>query len=160
VKQLPGRKTVDGDPTGRWTAWGKAEQAMGHLKITYRAPAPTESVAAGTHPAAAEPGSVEAASAEPLQPREILEAGTAKAKALLRLYLHSRKVRAAAKALSAALAESREVSSWPGDRLPVGAAMSDRVERLTRRLKLETEAHNRLEALFKSVEVGRSAAAV
>jgi hypothetical protein len=137
---------------------------MGHLKITYRAPA-TESVAAGTHPVAVKSDSVQIASAvaapaEQLQPREILEAGTAKAKALLRLYLHSRKVRAAAKALSAALAESREVSSWPGDRLPVGAAMSDRVERLTRRLKLETEAHNRLEALFKSVELGRSAAAV
>lgn len=116
---------------------------MGHLKITYRAPAPAVAEAA-----------------DPLQPRRVVENGTAKAKAWVRLYLHSRKVRAAAKALSEALAESREVSSWPGDRLPVGAAMSDRVERLTRRLKLETEAHNRLEALFKSVELGRSAAAI
>lgn len=133
----------------------KAGAVMGHLKITYRAPAPAGS--------AAEPGTTEPALAEAadlLQPRGVVETGTAKAKALLRLYLHSRKVRAAAKALSAALAESREVSSWPGDRLPVGAAMSDRVERLTRRLKLETEAHNRLEALFKSVDMGRSAAAV
>ena len=90
----------------------------------------------------------------------LAKAGTDKARALLRLYLHSRKVRAAAKALAEALAESREVSSWPGDRLPVGAAMSEQVERLTRRLKLETEAHNRLEALFRSVDPGRSAAAV
>lgn len=100
------------------------------------------------------------AGGEQAWPREILAASTARARALLCLYLHSRKVRAAAKALSAALAESREVSSWPGDRLPVGAAMSDRVERLTRRLKVEMEAHNRLEALLKTVDLRRSAAAV
>ncbi|MBA4103666.1 MAG: hypothetical protein C0488_15760, partial [Arthrobacter sp.] len=43
-----------------------------------------------------------------------------KGRALLRVYFHRRKVRAAATALAAALAESREVWSWPGDRLPVG----------------------------------------
>ncbi|GAB5077471.1 hypothetical protein [Arthrobacter sp. AD-310] len=138
---------------------------MGKMKITYRPPELAGPAAAGpgpsvAPPAAAEPAKTPPAGPEPVLPREVLSAGAAKARALLRLYLHSRKVRAAAKALSAALAESREVSSWPGDRLPVGAAMSDRVERLTRRLKLETEAHNRLEALFKSVDLGRSAAAV
>jgi hypothetical protein len=92
--------------------------------------------------------------------RELLRAALDKGRALLRVYFHSRKVRAAADALAHALAESREVSSWPGDRLPVGKEMSDQVERLTRRLKLETEAHNRLEALFKSVDLGRSAVAV
>ncbi|WP_240720378.1 hypothetical protein [Pseudarthrobacter sp. NamB4] len=83
-------------------------------------------------------------------------AAQAKGQALLRVYFHRRKVRAAAKALAAALAESREVWSWPGDRLPVGAEMSQQVERLTRRLKLETEAHNRLEALFRAADGGRS----
>ena len=92
--------------------------------------------------------------------REGAPAAVGKARALLRLHLHSRKVRGAAKALAAALAESREASSWPGDRLPVGAAMSEQVEKLTRRLTLELEAHNRLEGLFKSVDPRRSAAAV
>lgn len=91
---------------------------------------------------------------------DLLQAALDKGRALLRVYFHSRKVRAAANALAQALAESREASSWPGDRLPVGAEMSVQVEKLTRRLKLETEAHNRLEALFKSVDLGRSAAAV
>ena len=72
-----------------------------------------------------------------------------RAKAVLRLYLHSRKLRAAVKALAQALAESRELSSWPGDRLPVGAAVSEQVEKLTRRLHIETEAHGRLAALAK-----------
>lgn len=92
-------------------------------------------------------------------PRDLMQATLDKGRALLRVYFHSRKVRAAADALAQALAESREASSWPGDRLPVGAEMSVQVEKLTRRLKLETEAHNRLEALFRSVDVGRSAAA-
>ena len=83
-----------------------------------------------------------------------------KGRALLRVYFHRRKVRAAATALAAALAESREVWSWPGDRLPVGDEMSQQVERLTRRLKLETEAHVRLEALFKSAGGGRSVLAL
>ncbi|WP_458779984.1 hypothetical protein [Arthrobacter sp. D3-16] len=91
---------------------------------------------------------------------DLVQAAVEKGRALLRVYFHSRKVRAAANALAQALAESREASSWPGDRLPVGAEMSVQVERLTHRLKLETEAHNRLEALFRSVDVGRSAAAV
>ena len=55
---------------------------------------------------------------------------------------------------------SREVWSWPGDRLPVGDEMSQQVERLTRRLKLETEAHVRLEALFKTAGGGRSVLAL
>jgi hypothetical protein len=101
------------------------------------------------HPAAASPG-----------PRDLMRAALAKSRALLRVYFHSRKVRAAANALAQALAESRESSSWPGDRLPVGEEMSAQVEKLTRRLSLETEAHNRLEALFRSVDLGRSAAAV
>ncbi len=123
---------------------------MGKMKIMYRAPAPAGAAAAASEPAA-DPNQV---------PPGLVQAGMDKARALLRVYVHSRKVRAAAKALAAALAESREVSSWPGDRLPVGAAMSDQVEKLTHRLKLETEAHNRLEALFRSVDLGRSAAAV
>ncbi|WP_223253018.1 hypothetical protein [Arthrobacter sp. AFG7.2] len=83
-----------------------------------------------------------------------------KGRALLRVYFHRRKVRAAAAALAEALAESREVWSWPGDRLPVGAEMSQQVERLTRRLKLETEAHVRLEALFRTAGGGRSVLAL
>ncbi|MEV7573239.1 hypothetical protein AB0P28_09085 [Pseudarthrobacter sp. NPDC089323] len=127
---------------------------MGKMKITYRAPAPAGPAVAV--PAVTEPGPA----ADVEVPPGLVRTGLDKARALLRVYVHSRKVRAAAKALAAALAESREVSSWPGDRLPVGAAMSDQVEKLTRRLKLETEAHNRLEALFRSVDLGRSAAAV
>jgi hypothetical protein len=91
---------------------------------------------------------------------DLAAAALDKGRALLRVYFHSRKVRAAAKALAQALADSREASSWPGDRLPVGEELSAQVEKLTHRLKLETEAHNRLEALFRSVELGRSAAVV
>lgn len=123
---------------------------MGKIKITYRPPAST-------------PGCPE----QPVAPAAgvpvalgVIGAGTAKAKALVRLYIHSRKVRAAARALAEALAESREVWSWPGDRLPLGTEMSQQVERLTRRLKLETEAHNRLEALFKTAGGGRSVLAL
>ncbi|MDQ0730634.1 hypothetical protein [Arthrobacter sp. B1I2] len=86
--------------------------------------------------------------------------GAEKARALLRLYFHSRKVRAAARELEHALAESREVSSWPGDRLQVGADISRHVEKLTRRLKLETEAHHRFAILFKSAGGGHSVPAL
>ncbi len=99
-----------------------------------------------------------AAGAEP-GPRQLAGTALDKGRALLRVYLHSRKVRATADALAVALAQSREASSWPGDRLPVGEEMSVQVEKLTHRLKLETEAHCRLEALFRSVDLGRSAAA-
>ncbi|MFD5276064.1 hypothetical protein ACFWIX_00745 [Pseudarthrobacter sp. NPDC058362] len=58
-------------------------------------------------------------------------------------------MRALARELADALAESREVSSWPGDRLQVGAAVSEHVEKLTRRLHIETEAHGRLAALAR-----------
>ncbi|WP_461188042.1 hypothetical protein [Arthrobacter sp. Z4-13] len=92
--------------------------------------------------------------------RDLMHAAMDKGRALLRVYFHSRKVRAAANALAQALAASREASSWPGDRLPVGEEMSAQVEKLTHRLKLETEAHYRFEALFRSVDLGRSAAAV
>jgi hypothetical protein len=102
----------------------------------------------------------EHATVKPGAPRDLLRAALDKGRALLRVYFHSRKVRAAANALAQALAESRESSSWPGDRLPVGEEMSAQVEKLTRRLKLETEAQTRLAALFKSVDLGRSAAAV
>ena len=83
-----------------------------------------------------------------------------KGRALLRVYFHSRKVRAAAKALAQALSDSREASSWPGDRLPVGKEMSEQVEKLTRRLNLETEAQTRLEALFRTADGSRSVAAL
>jgi hypothetical protein len=83
-----------------------------------------------------------------------------KGRALLRVYCHRRRVRAAASALAEALAESREVWSWPGDRLPLGAEMSQQVEKLTRRLKLETEAHHRLEALFRTADGSRSVPAL
>jgi hypothetical protein len=86
----------------------------------------------------------------------VTKRGADKARALIRLYFHSRKVRAAARELEQALAESREVSSWPGDRLQVGADMSRHVERLTHRLKLETEAHHRLAALFRAAGGRRS----
>lgn len=91
---------------------------------------------------------------------QIKRKGADKARALLRLYFHSRKVRAAARELEHALAESREVNSWPGDRLPVGEEMSRHVERLTRRLKLETEAHHRLGVLFKTAGERHSIAAL
>lgn len=81
--------------------------------------------------------------------QKMMKNGAVRAKALLRLYVHSRKLRAAVRELARALAESREVSSWPGDRLAVGAAVSEQVEKLTRRLHIETEAHGRLAALAK-----------
>ncbi|UKA70714.1 hypothetical protein [Arthrobacter sp. FW306-06-A] len=91
---------------------------------------------------------------------QVKRKGADKAKAWLRVYFHSRKVRAASRELEHALAESREVSSWPGDRLPVGEEMSRHVEKLTRRLKLETEAHRRLEVLLKTAGGGHSVAAL
>jgi hypothetical protein len=91
---------------------------------------------------------------------EVKNKGAAKARALLRLYFHSRKMRAASKELEQALADSREVSSWPGDRLPVGEEMSRHVEKLTRRLKVETEAHVRFAHLFKTAGWGHSLAAL
>ena len=136
---------------------------MGHVNSKDRT---TPDAAACADLAHAEPAGVEPGGAEPAggpeagAPRELLRTVLDKGKALMRVYFHSRKVRAAANALAQALAESREASSWPGDRLPVGEEMSMQVEKLTHRLKLETEAHYRLEALFRSVNLGRSAAAV
>lgn len=120
----------------------------------------TAAPAVCAEPACSEPACSEHAAVKPAAPRDLLRAALHKGRALLRVYFHSRKVRAAANALAQALAESRESSSWPGDRLPVGEEMSAQVEKLTRRLKLETEAQTRLAALFKSVDLGRSAAAV
>ncbi|TDT79427.1 hypothetical protein DFO47_105223 [Arthrobacter sp. AG258] len=91
---------------------------------------------------------------------DVRNRGADKARALIRLYFHARKVRAAAKDLEQALAESREVSSWPGDRLPVGEEMSRHVEKLTRRLKVETEAHSRFANLLKTAGSGHSLAAL
>ncbi|MEJ1179830.1 hypothetical protein ACFC25_16535 [Pseudarthrobacter sp. NPDC055928] len=90
----------------------------------------------------------------PSRTRGLLSAGMDKSRALLRLYFHSLKVRAAANALAEALADSKESSSWPGDRLPVGAELSERVEKLTHRLSLETKAHGRLAALFHAAGSG------
>ncbi|WP_235423626.1 hypothetical protein [Pseudarthrobacter chlorophenolicus] len=92
--------------------------------------------------------------------KEVLAMGAARARALWCLHVHARKVRAAARELAAALAESRDVWNWPGDRLPVGDEMSQHVEKLTHRLRVETDAHHRLEGLFKTVGRGRSVQAV
>lgn len=81
---------------------------------------------------------------------QLFRAAVARGRALLRVYVHARKVRAAGRALADALAESREVSSWPGDRLPVGAEISEQVEQLTRRLTLELQTHGRLEQLLRT----------
>ncbi|MBT2532711.1 hypothetical protein J7E83_11365 [Arthrobacter sp. ISL-48] len=59
--------------------------------------------------------------------------------ALLHLQ-HSWKVYALTKALAEALQDSWESSSWPGDRLAVGAHLSDQVELVTQRLQRETDA--------------------
>ncbi len=63
--------------------------------------------------------------------------------------IHSWKLRSLSRSLAAALGESWEASSWPGDRLAVGVEMSEKVEKLTRRLHRETEVHGRLVALLK-----------
>ncbi|MGX1159320.1 hypothetical protein FBY31_2310 [Arthrobacter sp. SLBN-100] len=141
---------------------------MGQINISNQTTAAAAVCAepAGVKQACADPaacvkkGCARHAAARSAGPHDLLRASLNKGRALLRVYFHSRKVRAAANALAQALAESRESSSWPGDRLPVGEEMSAQVEKLTRRLKLETEAHNRFEALFRSVDLGRSAAAV
>jgi hypothetical protein len=126
---------------------------MGHSNIKDQT---TADAAAGAAPA--DGGTTVIGPEAEAGPRELVQAGLNKGRALLRVYLHSRKVRAAAKALAQALAESRAASSWPGDRLPVGEEMSVQVEKLTHRLNLETEAHCRLEALFRSADLGRPAA--
>lgn len=53
---------------------------------------------------------------------------------------HSWKVYSLSCALAKALEDSREASSWPGDRLQVGSRMSRRVELMTQRLQRETGA--------------------
>ena len=146
---------------------------MGHFNIKDRTTAdaaacaePVRAEVAGVELAIVEPSGVEPTGFKPAAagpgavPRDLLRTALDKGRALMRVYFHSRKVRAAANALAQALSESREASSWPGDRLPVGEEMSVQVEKLTHRLKLETEAHYRLEALFKSADLGRSAGAV
>ena len=62
---------------------------------------------------------------------------------------HSWQLRSLSHSLAKALGESWEASSWPGDRLAVGVELSEKVERLTRRLNRETELHGRLAALLK-----------
>jgi hypothetical protein len=54
---------------------------------------------------------------------------------------HSWKVYSLSRALARALEDSRESSSWPGDRLQVGTRMSRRVELITQRLQRETDAY-------------------
>ena len=54
---------------------------------------------------------------------------------------HAWKVYYLSRALAKALEDSREASSWPGDRLQVGTLMSRRVELITRRLQRETDAY-------------------
>jgi hypothetical protein len=53
---------------------------------------------------------------------------------------HSWKAHALSRALASSLEDSRESSSWPGDRLQVGTLKSRRVELITQRLQRETEA--------------------
>ncbi|GAC1496133.1 MAG: hypothetical protein NVS2B15_18450 [Pseudarthrobacter sp.] len=62
---------------------------------------------------------------------------------------HSWRLRSLSRSLAQALGESWEASSWPGDRLAVGAELSEKVEKLTLRLNRETEIHGRLAALLK-----------
>jgi hypothetical protein len=62
---------------------------------------------------------------------------------------HSWQLRSLSRSLANALGESWEASSWPGDRLAVGAELSEKVEKLTLRLNRETEIHGRLTALLK-----------
>ena len=58
--------------------------------------------------------------------------------ALLHLQ-HSWKVYALTRALAKALQDSWESSSWPGDRLAVGAHFSEQVEVITQRLQRERD---------------------
>lgn len=66
------------------------------------------------------------------------------------LYNQWRKVRALSKTLAHVLADSRDATSWPGDRLPVSLEFSEQIEHLTRRLQLETQAYGRMLALSPS----------
>jgi hypothetical protein len=125
---------------------------MGHIMKDQ-----TAAASARAEPASA--GPVNVGPEGQAMPRELLQMALDKGRALMRVYFHSRKVHAAANALARALADSREASSWPGDRLPVGKEMSEQVERLTRRLKLETEAQNRLAAPFRTADSSHSAPA-
>jgi hypothetical protein len=54
---------------------------------------------------------------------------------------HSWKMYYLSRALAKALEDSREASSWPGDRLQVGTRMSRKVELITQRLQHETDAY-------------------
>lgn len=62
---------------------------------------------------------------------------------------HSWRIRLLSRALAKALGDSREASSWPGDRLAVGIEFSEKVERLTRLVNRENEVHGRVVALLK-----------
>jgi hypothetical protein len=66
------------------------------------------------------------------------------------LYNQWRKVRALSKTLANVLADSRDATSWPGDRLPVSLEFSEQIEHLTRRLQLETQTYGRMLALSPS----------
>jgi hypothetical protein len=54
---------------------------------------------------------------------------------------HSWKVYSLSRALAKALEDSREASSWPGDRLQVGSYMSERVEKVTRLIQREAKTY-------------------
>jgi hypothetical protein len=54
---------------------------------------------------------------------------------------HSWKVYSLSRALAKALEDSRESSSWPGDRLQVGSYMSERVEKVTRLIQREAKTY-------------------
>lgn len=54
---------------------------------------------------------------------------------------HSWKVYSLSRALARALEDSREASSWPGDRLQVGSYMSERVEKVTRLIQREAKTY-------------------
>ena len=66
-----------------------------------------------------------------------------KRRALL-YWKHSWKVRTLSRALSKALDECVQASTWPGERLQVSLHMSEQVELITRRLQLETKAYARI----------------
>jgi hypothetical protein len=62
---------------------------------------------------------------------------------------HSWRIRLLSRALAKALGDSREASSWPGDRLAVGVEFSEKVERLTCLVNRENKVHGRVVALLK-----------
>ncbi|MEN8584344.1 hypothetical protein ABFP37_16740 [Burkholderia sp. RS01] len=72
--------------------------------------------------------------------RELLVQGPELKRRAVHCVRHSWKVHALSKALTAALADSREASAWPGQRLPVSLQISEQVEVLTQRIQAETEA--------------------